>query len=80
MREFEEIQGDNLEEADYAQLLSTTANAAAVARVRALLPTGPSQSHCNDCGEEIPMARQKAVAGCTMCIECQKFSERFKNA
>jgi phage/conjugal plasmid C-4 type zinc finger TraR family protein len=80
MREFEDVQSDNLEEADYAQLLSTTANAAAVARVRALLPTGPSQSHCNDCGEEIPLARQKVVAGCTMCIECQIYSERLKRA
>ena len=78
MREFEDIQSDNLEEADYAQLLSTTANAAAVARVRAMIPKGPSLSHCNECGEEIPEARQKAVSGCTMCIECQTYTEKRK--
>ena len=78
MREYESIQGDNLEESDMAQLLSTTANADAVAKIRAALPKGPSLSHCNECGEAIPLARQQAVAGCTMCIECQKYSERFK--
>jgi len=78
MREYESIQGDNLEEADMAQLLSVTANADAVAKIRAAIPKGPSLSHCNECGEEIPMERQRAVAGCTMCIECQKYSERFK--
>lgn len=79
MREYESIQGDNLEESDLAQLLSVTANADAVAKIRAGLPKGPSLSHCNECGEAIPLARQQAVAGCTMCIECQKYSERFKN-
>jgi phage/conjugal plasmid C-4 type zinc finger TraR family protein len=80
MREYESIQGDNLEESDMAQLLSVTANADAVAKVRAAIPKGPSLSHCNDCGEEIPVARQKAVAGCTMCIECQQHAERMKRA
>jgi phage/conjugal plasmid C-4 type zinc finger TraR family protein len=80
MREYESIQGDNLEESDMAQLLSVTANADAVARVRAQIPTGPSLSHCEDCGEEIPKARQLAVKGCKMCIECQIYSERLKRA
>jgi phage/conjugal plasmid C-4 type zinc finger TraR family protein len=80
MREFESIQGDNLEESDMAQLLSVTANADAVARVRAAIPKGPSLSHCNECGEEIPVARQQAVAGCTMCIDCQQYAERMKRA
>ena len=78
IREYESIQGDNLEEADMAQLLSTTANADAVARIRAALPTGPSLSHCDECGEEIPQARQLAVKGCKMCIDCQIASERMK--
>jgi phage/conjugal plasmid C-4 type zinc finger TraR family protein len=76
MREYESIQGDNLEESDMAQLLSVTANADAVAKVRAAIPRGPSLSHCEDCGEEIPKARQLAVSGCKFCIECQTFNER----
>jgi phage/conjugal plasmid C-4 type zinc finger TraR family protein len=80
MREYESIQGDNLEESDMAQLLSVTANADAVAKVRAAIPRGPSLSNCAECGEDIPLARQKAVAGCTMCIECQTYSERKKSA
>ena len=78
IKEYESIQGDNLEEADMAQLLSVTANADAVARVRAAIPTGPSQSHCDECGEEIPEARQKAVRGCKTCIDCQNLLDRIK--
>jgi phage/conjugal plasmid C-4 type zinc finger TraR family protein len=80
MREYESIQGDNLEESDMAQLLSVTANADAVAKVRAAIPRGPSLSNCVECGEDIPPARQKAVSGCTMCIECQTYFERKKSA
>jgi phage/conjugal plasmid C-4 type zinc finger TraR family protein len=78
IREYESIQGDNLEESDMAQLLSVTANADAVARIRAAIPTGPSQSHCEECGEEIPMQRQLVVKGCKTCIECQNLLDRRK--
>ena len=76
MREYESIQGDNLEESDMAQLLSVTMNADAVARVRAAIPRGPSLEECIECGEEIPLARQQAVSGCTLCIDCQTLKER----
>jgi phage/conjugal plasmid C-4 type zinc finger TraR family protein len=26
---------------------------------------------CEECGEEIPLARRKAVPGCTFCVKCQ---------
>jgi phage/conjugal plasmid C-4 type zinc finger TraR family protein len=80
MREYESVQGDNLEESDQAQLLSTTLSADAVAKIRASMPTGPSLSHCNECGEEIPLARQQALRGCMTCIDCQTLSERLKRA
>jgi phage/conjugal plasmid C-4 type zinc finger TraR family protein len=76
MREYESIQGDNLEEADQAQLMTTALSAEAVAKIRAAIPTGPSYSHCDECGEEIPLARQKAIVGCKTCIDCQSLSER----
>lgn len=78
IREFESIQGDNLEESDMAQLLSVTASTDAVAKIRASIPKGPSLSHCNDCGEAIPLQRQQVVTGCTMCIDCQQLFERRK--
>lgn len=33
---------------------------------------GPSLLFCEDCGEEIPEARRKAVPGCRLCVSCQK--------
>jgi phage/conjugal plasmid C-4 type zinc finger TraR family protein len=76
MKEFESIQGDNLEESEMAQLLSVTLNEDAVARIRSQMSKGPSLSHCDECGEEIPKARQLAIKGCKLCIECQTFNER----
>ena len=78
MREYESIQGDNLEESDQAQLLSVTANADAIAKVRAAIPRGPSLSECEECGEPIPLARQQAVSGCTMCIDCATMMEKYR--
>ena len=43
----------------------------AVARARSQLPTGPSLSHCDECGEPIPQARQEAVPGVRHCVRCQ---------
>lgn len=76
MREYENSQDDNLEESDQAQLLSATLSADAVAKIRASISTGPSLSHCVECGEEIPLARQTAIAGCKTCIDCQSLIER----
>jgi len=38
--------------------------------------TGPSLSHCEECGKAIPEARRKAVPGCRRCIACQSDYER----
>lgn len=33
--------------------------------------------YCEDCGEEIPEARRRAVPGCARCVRCQtEFEER----
>lgn len=37
---------------------------------------GGSFSHCQDCGEPIPQARQEKVQGCTRCFTCQTEHER----
>jgi len=78
MREYESIQGDNLEESDMAQLLSVTMNDDAVAKIRASIPTGPSMEECLECGDAIPKERQLAVRGCTMCITCAEITEKKK--
>jgi phage/conjugal plasmid C-4 type zinc finger TraR family protein len=42
-----------------------------VDEARAELYTGPSLTHCDDCGDKIPEARRKAIP-CTRCISCQE--------
>ncbi|MFE1815600.1 TraR/DksA C4-type zinc finger protein [Metapseudomonas otitidis] len=36
---------------------------------------GASRTHCAECGEEIPQARQRAIRGVTLCVDCQELSE-----
>ena len=45
-----------------------------VLRARARLATGEGESHCVECGEEIPPARRHALPGVRTCVPCQ--SER----
>ncbi|KAB0566592.1 conjugal transfer protein TraR [Pseudomonas palleroniana] len=47
---------------------------AQLARARAQ-STGPSQTHCQDCDNEIPAARQ-ALGGKTRCVPCQSAFEK----
>ena len=72
------FESNNEEEAEIAQILNLQRNMAAIDAIRAKIGKGPSLSHCEECGEEIPRARQTAIAGCRMCIECQTYSERWK--
>ncbi len=51
-----------------------------VARVRALLPRGESSPVCEECGEEIPAARRKALPGVRLCVECQNERDREQAA
>ena len=41
--------------------------------------TGESLSECEECGNEIPEARQKAVDGCRTCFECANAEYLRKN-
>ncbi len=43
----------------------------AVARARDGLRKGESLTHCEDCGEEIPAGRRKALPGVRRCVACQ---------
>jgi phage/conjugal plasmid C-4 type zinc finger TraR family protein len=48
----------------------------AIKRARAQLPSGPSLTHCEECGVAIPDARRQAVPGVRLCVECQAEADR----
>jgi phage/conjugal plasmid C-4 type zinc finger TraR family protein len=52
----------------------------AVERAKRRLPSGPSLTHCAECGNEIPEARQKAIPGVRLCITCQEEEDREAQA
>ena len=35
-----------------------------------------TNTHCEDCGDEIPAGRRQAAPGCTRCRDCQQIQER----
>lgn len=43
-----------------------------VYRARSRLSKGPSLMSCEACDARIPIARQKAVPGVRLCVECQE--------
>jgi phage/conjugal plasmid C-4 type zinc finger TraR family protein len=43
----------------------------AIALARSQLPVGESLTHCEECDNEIPEARRKAVPGVRLCVPCQ---------
>ena len=46
--------------------------ASEVARARSRLGQGESRTHCEECEEEIPVARRQAVPGVRRCVRCQQ--------
>jgi phage/conjugal plasmid C-4 type zinc finger TraR family protein len=44
-----------------------------LSRLKALrrVPVGESRSECAECGEAIPVARQQALPGVKLCVDCQ---------
>ena len=47
-----------------------------VLRARARMPVGDGDSHCRECGEEIPLGRRRAVPGVHLCVGCQSAHDR----
>jgi phage/conjugal plasmid C-4 type zinc finger TraR family protein len=52
----------------------------AIKRAREQLPRGPSLTHCEECGEEIPEARRIAAPGVKLCVSCQTERDRESGA
>ena len=72
---------NNEEEAEMGQLHAIHNNMNAIANVRRALEqqaSQPSLTHCEECGEEIPVKRQELVKGCRLCVYCQQLQERLK--
>ena len=44
----------------------------AISRARNRLGSGESLEFCEDCEEEIPAARRRALPGVRRCVECQQ--------
>jgi len=47
-----------------------------VMRARASMPTGKAETHCLECGDEIPEARRRVLPGVRTCIRCQSERDR----
>jgi phage/conjugal plasmid C-4 type zinc finger TraR family protein len=70
---------NNEEESEMGQLHAIHLHMNAVAGVRkqlALQSQQPSLTHCEECGEEIPTARQQAIPGVRLCVYCKQLNER----
>jgi phage/conjugal plasmid C-4 type zinc finger TraR family protein len=52
----------------------------AIKRARAQLPSGPSLSQCEECGEAIPEPRRLAVPGVRLCVQCQEEQDQTQGA
>ncbi len=52
----------------------------AILRARSQLPHGPSLMHCEQCDEDIPEARRKAVPGVRLCVPCQSTRDTEQGA
>jgi phage/conjugal plasmid C-4 type zinc finger TraR family protein len=51
-----------------------------ILRAQSRLPTGPSATHCDECGDAIPAARQAAMPGVRLCVRCQDAADRSTTA
>lgn len=49
-------------------------------RARRRTPKGESKLLCEECGEEIPEARRKAIPGVRLCVDCQEEADKQDRA
>ena len=60
------------------QIDASIADAVSVARSR--LAEGESLTHCEECDQEIPEARRKALPGVRLCVKCQSELEKQQSS
>ena len=71
-------EANNEEEAEIAQLSNLFETEALVRAARDRIreqQSKPSRTHCVECDEEISLARQRAVPGVQLCIDCAQMKE-----
>ncbi len=51
-----------------------------IRRARQNVPCGESLQYCEECGEEIPEARRRAVPGVRLCLCCQEAADKENRA
>ncbi len=56
------------------QIDASVADAVKLARER--IPKGKSLEYCEECEEQIPLARQQAIPGVRLCVACQQEQEK----
>jgi len=52
----------------------------AIKRARSQLPSGQSNSYCDECGADIPAARRAAITGVRYCLTCQEKLDKLQQA
>jgi phage/conjugal plasmid C-4 type zinc finger TraR family protein len=48
----------------------------ALANARSRMPAGEGLTECEECGEPIPEARQRALPGARTCVACQSTRDK----
>lgn len=48
----------------------------ALSSARARMPSGEGLEECEDCGEDIPVARREALPGARTCVSCQSARDK----
>jgi phage/conjugal plasmid C-4 type zinc finger TraR family protein len=48
----------------------------AVISARARMPAGEGAEHCDECGDDIPEGRRRALPGVRTCVRCQSGRDR----
>ena len=51
-----------------------------VRRARSNVPCGESLHYCEECGDEIPLARRQALPGVRLCVDCQSEADKERHA
>ena len=72
---------DNEEESEMGQLHAMHINMNAIADIQRKLnkqAASPSLEQCEECGDDIPLARQQLIPGVTRCVHCQSARERAR--
>jgi RNA polymerase-binding transcription factor DksA len=69
---------NNEEESELGQLHAIHIHLNAIADVQRQLAAQaqqPSSTYCQECGDDIPLARQRLIPGVTLCVHCKQRGE-----